>query len=612
MEVNPSIPNKTESLRKKYLSITTAGNFERSFWKRERLTAVSNEQFTLDDVMAQWNVAEHLREDGFEDRDVQTLSGGLGTSMGLSQPFDSFLSDLTPEPPSGWGPSEESAPAIPSRYAVLQNGTSLLRLLRDLARARRLMLALQTNEAIGTIDQIELQLHCISPAPAKRIRAATQLLRAVGLALQDQSLAALAIALSHLRENGTTRDSYIASTLCRLGFWQLGKFDAFYSVTRQPPRVRWSKSRAISAVFDLSIEAAMAIANLNLSTAKRLASDALTIAERTNVAPGIAALPACLIAQILYEEGYLDEANTILRDRLPAINAEGSFECVLRAYLVLARIAKQRAQYDLAAILLREAEILGERRGWPRLVAACVAERVSLMLEAGQAKEASVSAEYLDRYTDANHAGSKRSWIKTVDYHVLARWRVSWAEAPSPEAVDALRSLYHHAVEKRDLYSGVRLAIELAEMLGSIGELEEGDALFLWTLKAGAAAGLCQAFLERGAGVACLLRRAYDNADEPGSMDRNVLPFVGSLLSRWEAQSKTDRSAQPGSVSDTLSRREREILGMISEGFPNKRIARALAISPETVKSHLKRIFMKLAVGSRIEAVSRARSLGLL
>jgi LuxR family maltose regulon positive regulatory protein len=432
------------------------------------------------------------------------------------------------------------------------------------------------------------------------------------LALQDESLAALAIAQSHLKENGTARDSYIASTLSRLGFWQLGKFDAVFSVARQQPRGRWSKSQAISAVFDLSIEAAMAIDNLNLSTAKRLASDALTTAERTNAAPGVAALPACLIAQILYEGGYLDEAHAILRDRLPTINAEGSFECVLRAYLVLARIAAHRAQYDLAAILLREAETLGERRGWSRLVAACIAERVSLLLQAGQTKEAAISADHLDRYTDAHQAGSVGSWTRTVQYRVLARCRVSWAEAPSREAVDALRSLYHHAIGKRNLYTGVRLAIELAEMLCAIGETEEGDALFLWTIKAGAAAGLSQAFLERGAGVACLLRRAYDRADEAGSKDRNVLPFVGSLLSRWEARSETDRSPQSGSISDTLSGREREILGMISEGFPNKRIARALAISPETVKSHVKRIFLKLAVAGRIEAVSRARSLRLL
>jgi LuxR family maltose regulon positive regulatory protein len=51
---------------------------------------------------------------------------------------------------------------------------------------------------------------------------------------------------------------------------------------------------------------------------------------------------------------------------------------------------------------------------------------------------------------------------------------------------------------------------------------------------------------------------------------------------------------------------------MISQGFANKRIARTLEISPETVKSHIKRIFSKLAVSTRTEAVFQAGSLGLL
>jgi LuxR family maltose regulon positive regulatory protein len=61
-----------------------------------------------------------------------------------------------------------------------------------------------------------------------------------------------------------------------------------------------------------------------------------------------------------------------------------------------------------------------------------------------------------------------------------------------------------------------------------------------------------------------------------------------------------------------LTARERDVLAMISQGFANKRMARALKISPETVKSHVKGIFSKLAVNTRGEAVSRAGSLGLL
>jgi len=49
---------------------------------------------------------------------------------------------------------------------------------------------------------------------------------------------------------------------------------------------------------------------------------------------------------------------------------------------------------------------------------------------------------------------------------------------------------------------------------------------------------------------------------------------------------------------------------MIGRGFCNKRIARALKISPETVKSHVKRIFLKMAVNTRAEAVYRAASFG--
>jgi DNA-binding CsgD family transcriptional regulator len=65
-------------------------------------------------------------------------------------------------------------------------------------------------------------------------------------------------------------------------------------------------------------------------------------------------------------------------------------------------------------------------------------------------------------------------------------------------------------------------------------------------------------------------------------------------------------------AGETLTAREREVLAMISQGSSNKRIARALEISPETVKSHVKHIFLKLAVGTRTEAVVRAALLGLL
>jgi LuxR family maltose regulon positive regulatory protein len=236
-----------------------------------------------------------------------------------------------------------------------------------------------------------------------------------------------------------------------------------------------------------------------------------------------------------------------------------------------------------------------------------------LLLLGGQTREARLVLEYLDRYAESHRSGSGRASSVIIRYRTLTHWRVSWAETRSGEAVAGMRQLYHQALQKRDLYVGCGLAIELAEMLVAIEESEEADTLFFHTVKAAAAAGLYQVFLEGGPGAGMLLRRAYARAAAPASMDRDVLPFVGSLLSRWDARRVSSSLGQPKRrVSDALTARERDVLAMIGQGFANKRIARTLEISPETVKSHIKRIFSKLAVTTRTEAVFRAGSLGLL
>jgi DNA-binding CsgD family transcriptional regulator len=65
-------------------------------------------------------------------------------------------------------------------------------------------------------------------------------------------------------------------------------------------------------------------------------------------------------------------------------------------------------------------------------------------------------------------------------------------------------------------------------------------------------------------------------------------------------------------VSEALTAREYGILRLISQGFSNKSIGRMLGISPETVKSHVKHVFVKLAVNTRAAAAFRATLLGAL
>jgi len=76
-----------------------------------------------------------------------------------------------------------------------------------------------------------------------------------------------------------------------------------------------------------------------------------------------------------------------------------------------------------------------------------------------------------------------------------------------------------------------------------------------------------------------------------------------------------ERAKESGSISgaaSALSPRERCILELIGGGQSNKEIARALGIAPETVKSHLKNMFVKLSVERRAQAVYRAQSLGMM
>ena len=61
-----------------------------------------------------------------------------------------------------------------------------------------------------------------------------------------------------------------------------------------------------------------------------------------------------------------------------------------------------------------------------------------------------------------------------------------------------------------------------------------------------------------------------------------------------------------------LTARECDILARLASGQSNKELARTLAISPNTVKTHLARVFEKLEVQNRMQAVEKARWLALI
>ncbi len=60
-----------------------------------------------------------------------------------------------------------------------------------------------------------------------------------------------------------------------------------------------------------------------------------------------------------------------------------------------------------------------------------------------------------------------------------------------------------------------------------------------------------------------------------------------------------------------LTAREREVLRLLTEGLPNKAIARSLGISPKTVSNHMEHVYAKLGVSNRAAAAMSAMQFGL-
>ena len=79
-----------------------------------------------------------------------------------------------------------------------------------------------------------------------------------------------------------------------------------------------------------------------------------------------------------------------------------------------------------------------------------------------------------------------------------------------------------------------------------------------------------------------------------------------------EIVARPDQSRLPQVSVPRLTPRETDVLPLLAQGYSNKEIARSLGVSPDTIKDHLARLYTKLDAGDRTQAVSRARTLGLI
>jgi DNA-binding NarL/FixJ family response regulator len=92
--------------------------------------------------------------------------------------------------------------------------------------------------------------------------------------------------------------------------------------------------------------------------------------------------------------------------------------------------------------------------------------------------------------------------------------------------------------------------------------------------------------------------------------DSLLSPSVTRRVIDRMAQQPTPELAAHGKVNQ-LTRREREVLQLIARGLSNREIATALVVEESTIRTHVKRILMKLDLRDRVQAVIFAYETGL-
>jgi len=141
------------------------------------------------------------------------------------------------------------------------------------------------------------------------------------------------------------------------------------------------------------------------------------------------------------------------------------------------------------------------------------------------------------------------------------------------------------------------------------GDLRRACVSLESALQIGAAFGDFRLFLDAGRDLGALLERIR----KEGRLPIDVQPFADALFDQLDRSEPVRRDMQtPERAAEPLSRQELHVLRMLGVGHSNEEIAKALFISGNTVKTHLRHIYAKLGVRSRSAAVSRAASLRLL
>jgi LuxR family maltose regulon positive regulatory protein len=335
--------------------------------------------------------------------------------------------------------------------------------------------------------------------------------------------------------------------------------------------------------------------NADLVSTKRTAYETLRLMKNQNVST-MAKSARYFIGAIFYLQNDLNRAEASLSTLLD--NPASSPPTYLaHAACILSRIyCIQNRREEAQQILDSVSTLFEESANWS-LVEIIRAFQVELALDQKnviQAQQLGTSIDF-----DARPA----LWFYYIPQ--LTPTKLLYAQGTPAHLDKALFDLaqveaYFHPLNRKTIYIDV-LALQ-ALVYEAQGKREEAVDRLQRSLELAASGGFIRNFVDLGQPMADLLSQLHRHGDTE----------LSSYISRILAAFPVATVPSLPELDIRLSRREMEVLRFLATDLSPKEFALRMTISPATVRTHVRNIYAKLEVNRRIEAVHRAKELGLI
>ena len=339
----------------------------------------------------------------------------------------------------------------------------------------------------------------------------------------------------------------------------------------------------------------------NLHQAAATAQDALRLADEQARATGrrmpVAGEAQLCLGEILREWNRLPEALQQFQLAVESYRNQGQPESMALAYLSLSR--GLLAAGDQAGALAAVHAARQAAQGFPPLYVIYIgAFEANIFLAQGKLAAAR-------QWLEESRALGAATLLIPYRYIGFAFAHVLTAHGQFTEALLLLTEMQQATAGKGAIWSDIMTWTSLAATLYRRGRVELALSALERALTLAEPEGFMRVILDEGQPMHELLERMAARGRHLAYVTRLLDAFM-----RDEARQVKIDMAQL--LTEPLTGRELEVLRLVATGHSNAAIAQTLVVSIETVKKHLKNIYGKLDVHSRMEAVSRAREAGLL